>query len=55
MIYRAKKQAVEDVHGDNREQYAGVWDYAKTLRKHNLNSWVKVGVDRPKRTLHPKF
>ena len=55
MIYIAKKQAVDDVHGDNMEQFTRVWDYAETLKKYNPNSWIKVVVLKPERSLHPRF
>ncbi|KAL7253850.1 hypothetical protein ACSBR1_008236 [Camellia fascicularis] len=56
-LYRAKKKkAREVIEGDQKVQYAKVYDYCETVRLHNPNSVMQVVVDRPNEDmLRPNF
>jgi hypothetical protein len=43
-VYRAKRKAFEIIHGDYKESYGRLWDYAATLQKTNKGSCVVVKV-----------
>uniref|UniRef100_A0A2N9EIL4 Transposase MuDR plant domain-containing protein n=1 Tax=Fagus sylvatica TaxID=28930 RepID=A0A2N9EIL4_FAGSY len=45
-VYRAKRKAFEIIHGDYKESYGRLWDYAATLQKTNVGSCVVVKVVR---------
>ena len=45
-VYRAKRKAFEIIHGDYKESYGRLWDYATTLQKTNEGSCVVVKVVR---------
>jgi hypothetical protein len=45
-VYRAKRKAFEIIHGDYKESYGRLWDYAATLQKTNEGSCVVVKVVR---------
>ncbi|KAH7842834.1 hypothetical protein Vadar_009640 [Vaccinium darrowii] len=56
-VYRAKRKAREVSAGDVREQYLRIWDYAETVRKHNLGSHIiiKTDLDTPEPTLQRMY
>ncbi|KAK3010008.1 hypothetical protein RJ639_011867 [Escallonia herrerae] len=51
----AKRLAREQLEGDNKAQFARLWDYEATLQKHNPGTCFKVQTIRPSPNLAPVF
>ena len=45
-VYRAKRKAREMIKGDEKLQYAALWDYAAMIRKTNAGSKVYMIVQK---------
>ncbi|KAH7850603.1 hypothetical protein Vadar_000370 [Vaccinium darrowii] len=45
--WRAKRTALEVIHGNLKEQYSVLWDYCDVLRKYNLGTHAIMKVDKP--------
>jgi hypothetical protein len=54
-VYRAKRKAREMLEGDEKLQYAALWDYAAMIRKTNVGSKVYIKCDCSEDGGQPKF
>ena len=54
-VYRAKRKAREVLEGDEKLQYAALWDYAAMIRKTKVGSKVYIKCDCSEDGGQPRF
>jgi hypothetical protein len=54
-VYRAKRKAREILEGDEKLQYAALWDYVTMIKKTNVGNKVFIKCDCSEAGGQPKF